>query len=238
MKEYIASVMNVVDEMRAIGGQEICSDDEMVKCYLLKNLPEEYDSLVTALEIRDREVVTVDFVKSKLIDEWNKRRHHPDVETAMKVTHESRSMKCFFCHKTGHVKRDCMRYKRWLEQKDKPGSSGGAKKDDSHKVNAVTHHNDDSWVFLFQETADLDNWYIDSGATRHICCNRKFFNEIDTKLVEYVNLMENQYGRRPKVLRSDRGGEYEAHYIQKYLKEKGIQFQCSCAITPQQNGTA
>ncbi|XP_020102536.1 uncharacterized protein LOC109720068 [Ananas comosus] len=35
--------------------------------------------------------------------------------------------KCFFCRKRGHIKKDCVRYKAWLEKKglSKPQEAGG-----------------------------------------------------------------------------------------------------------------
>ena len=53
-------------------------------------------------------------------------------------------------------------------------------------------------------------------------------------------LVENQYGRKLKILRSENGGEYEyvkSKFIQ-YCEDAGIQMQHSIPYTPQQNGVA
>ena len=51
-------------------------------------------------------------------------------------------------------------------------------------------------------------------------------------------LVENQSGRRLKILRSDNGGEYVNSKFIQYCKDVGIQMQHSIPYTPQQNGVA
>lgn len=46
------------------------------------------------------------------------------------------------------------------------------------------------------------------------------------------------FGRKPKVLRSDRGGEYMSNEFIQYLDQQGIQYQRTVPSTPQQNGVA
>lgn len=53
----------------------------------------------------------------------------------------------------------------------------------------------------------------------------------------YKNEIENQLGRKIKVIRSDRGGEYEAHFA-KFCSQHGIIHQTTAPYTPQQNGIA
>ena len=49
-------------------------------------------------------------------------------------------------------------------------------------------------------------------------------------------LVENQYGRKLKILRSENGGEYVKYKFIQYCKDAGIQMQHSIPYTPQQNG--
>jgi transposase InsO family protein len=59
----------------------------------------------------------------------------------------SNPMKCFFCKKKGHVKADCIKYKRWLEKRG--------------NLSFVSHECNLSQV-------PENSWWIDSGATVHI----------------------------------------------------------------------
>ncbi|KAI3778460.1 hypothetical protein L2E82_07787 [Cichorium intybus] len=58
------------------------------------------------------------------------------------------------------------------------------------------------------------------------------------KFKEFKNEVENQLGRKIKMLRSDRGGEYLSIEFLNYLKECGIVSQLSPPRTPQLNGVA
>ncbi|MFA1236636.1 hypothetical protein, partial [Klebsiella pneumoniae] len=79
------------------------------------------------------------------------KRNGKKKPTGDKSSHDkqstSTSMKCFFRKKKGHVKADCMKYKRWLEKKG--------------NMSFVTHE-----CNLLQ--VPENSWWIDSGATVHI----------------------------------------------------------------------
>lgn len=49
-------------------------EDLDIVCHLLITLPNTYDALVTAIETMDQSLITLDFVKGRLIDEYNKRK--------------------------------------------------------------------------------------------------------------------------------------------------------------------
>lgn len=51
-------------------------------------------------------------------------------------------------------------------------------------------------------------------------------------------MMKNQFGRFPRAIRTDGGGEYSSTSLKKYLAECGIVFQQTAPYLPQQNGKA
>lgn len=55
--------------------------------------------------------------------------------------------------------------------------------------------------------------------------------------VEFKTLVENQTGKRIKVLRIDNGREYVNKAFENYMKRNGIN-QFTITYTPQQNGIA
>lgn len=63
-------------------------------------------------------------------------------------------------------------------------------------------------------------------------------SEVPGILKRYVELVKNKFGRKIKVIRSDRGGEYLSTNLRKFLAEEGIQTQLTAAYSPQQNGVA
>ncbi|CAH1440299.1 unnamed protein product [Lactuca virosa] len=66
----------------------------------------------------------------------------------------------------------------------------------------------------------------------------KHKSETFEKFKEFKQEVENQLGRKIKMLRSDRGGEYLSLEFHEYLKECGIVSQLTPPRTPQLNGVA
>ena len=66
----------------------------------------------------------------------------------------------------------------------------------------------------------------------------KHKSETFEKFKEFKHEVENQLGRKIKILRSDRGGEYLSTEFNDYLKECGIVSQLTPPRTPQLNGVA
>src|SRR6218665_3535525 len=63
-------------------------------------------------------------------------------------------------------------------------------------------------------------------------------SEVPEKIKEYVRHVQTKFGKTPKKIRSDRGGEYTAERLQTFLKDEGIQAALTTPYTPQQNGCA
>ena len=54
----------------------------------------------------------------------------------------------------------------------------------------------------------------------------------------YQNEVENQLGKRIKILRSDRGGEFLSSEFRDHLRDCGIISQLASLMTPQHNGVS
>ena len=61
-------------------------------------------------------------------------------------------------------------------------------------------------------------------------------SEVQSKVIEYLELLKNTFDRKVKMFRTDRGTEYLSEEVQKYLRLEGIRFQCTVAYSPEQNG--
>ncbi|PKU74388.1 Retrovirus-related Pol polyprotein from transposon TNT 1-94 [Dendrobium catenatum] len=59
-----------------------------------------------------------------------------------------------------------------------------------------------------------------------------------TKFKTLCNLILNQHSTKPKILRSDGGGEYTSTAFKTFLADHGIIQQLSCPHTPEQNGVS
>lgn len=63
-------------------------------------------------------------------------------------------------------------------------------------------------------------------------------SEVEDVCRNFIEMVKNKFGRKPKVFRSDRGGEYTGNSFQRYLKSEGIESQFTAGYSPQQNGIA
>ena len=96
-------------------------NDEDVICHLLLTLNSSYATLVTALETMPENSLTVDFVKSRLLDEETKHQRGSVVDSSSsepaafssanswqrKPQQQTRTIKCFVCKKNGHKANQC-----------------------------------------------------------------------------------------------------------------------------------
>ena len=72
----------------------------------------------------------------------------------------------------------------------------------------------------------------------HMGILMKSKDEVLPIFTDFCKLVENKFGRKIKVLRSNTGGEYTSKEFRSFMEERGIEFQTSCAYTPEQNGVA
>ena len=72
-----------------------------------------------------------------------------------------------------------------------------------------------TWMFLLRHKSDVFNVFV-----------------------HFKSLVKIQFNSTIKILRSDRGGEYDNHKFKSFCLDHGIQHQFSCPYTPQQNGVA
>ena len=63
-------------------------------------------------------------------------------------------------------------------------------------------------------------------------------SEVTERFLEYEKYAERQTGRKIKILRSDRGGEYLSTSLSKHFQDRGIVHELTTAYTPHQNGKA
>lgn len=63
-------------------------------------------------------------------------------------------------------------------------------------------------------------------------------SEVPKVAMEYIEKLKTQFGRKPKIFRTDRGTEYINERLQSYLSKEGIRYECTVGYAPEQNGIA
>lgn len=198
MEKHINDLENLTEQLSALG--ESIAENLLI-AFLLSSLPESYNTLITALETRPEQDLTLSLVKNKLIEEFQRRGNFNEgksienLEKAMKTTKvgmHSENTKdrnsCFFCKKPGHLKQECRKYLKWKEKNpDKTKST-------FHKVKLVSNEckeNDDYCFHVVkQDEYENDVWYIDSGASSHMSSNESFFKTLNTEYNKNIVLAD------------------------------------------------
>lgn len=91
------------------------------------------------------------------------------------------------------------------------------------------------------ETMTRKRYFITFIDVHSKYCEVKFIRKKNEAIVEtmrFVEKMKTQFGRKPKVIRTDRGLEYLDEKLQSYLLNEGIIPQCTVGYCPEQNGVA
>lgn len=123
MELHINTIMELAERLKNMGRKLA---DDLIVAILLSSLPKSYDPLITALDSRPDEELTLELVTSKLINQYTRQLSDEVIDTdevsALKVEknkYERKSgdkgiIRCFFCNKEGHFKANCREFKKWL----------------------------------------------------------------------------------------------------------------------------
>ena len=145
--------------------------------------------LVTALEA-NAEVPKLELVTERLLHEERKMKDRKGTDTSCDKVMTAkqpfkRGPKCHYCGKFGHIKRNC----RKLAQETKSDSSNRDKP--KHGANAAEARQTDSSSsdseivvrHAFSASASKhDSWIVDSGATGHMCHDKRLFVELPLEM--------------------------------------------------------
>ena len=168
---------------------------------------------VTALEAQSGELKFGE-VTTKLLHE-ELRRHRSDDKESAYVGKQGPKKLCHFCKKPGHFKKDCYAWKRKQQQMQQHSKERGVVKHE-HNASPAMDRN-----FVFQATPEEANhplftWYVDSGASRHMCINQDAFSKLVLTTPQPVYMGNNAaveavgVGEVPITMVVD-GREYQGH---------------------------
>lgn len=103
MKDHLLKFDRKIRELKSMGAK---MEELDIVCNLLITLPKRYNTLVTAIETMDSDKITLDFVKSRLLDEHQK--HNPNASSEKSSTAAmNTSVTCY-----GHIKSQCHKKKK------------------------------------------------------------------------------------------------------------------------------
>ena len=186
IQDHVRAMTEIFDGL-SVAGDAVSEEDRVV--HLLASLPDSYNMLVTALEA-NAEVSKMEVVTERLLHEERKLKNREDAagadsESAMFAGPRSRRKgpKCYHCGKFGHIKRNC----RELARENKFDSSYQQDKEKAHNADvrprrrSRSAESEGESVRLIARHAlpacagRSDSWIVDSGATCHMCNDRRQF---------------------------------------------------------------
>lgn len=167
MHDHLNQICELYSELAEMDAK---LDDPMEVSIILASVNEDYENLITAMEAWEDSKLTLPTVKSKLLEEWEKKK---DRETGMVLVARKvrkQDFNCYFCGKPGH----CSAYKSKCFE-------NGNKDFESAKMARFNQ-----WYKDVSFSRDsLIYWCVDSGASSHMCGNIELFKILknsDTKI--------------------------------------------------------
>ena len=193
--DHINTLRTVNDNLQSLGDALLEKDLVMI---LLSSLPEEYNNLITTLETLKDEQLTWEYVRDRVLAEFERRKSFEQSKVksddnalfsgAAGSSGFSKSnwkgtggndgtqkpskskVKCHYCKKMGHIKKDCTKFKADKEKKEKESGNFCSTTDDEN-VDQVCSD------FAFEFALNVDDkdqngcdekWWLDSACSRHM----------------------------------------------------------------------
>lgn len=205
MSDHFVMFDGIIRDLRSAGAN---LEEMDIVCHLLLTMPRSFDNLVTAIETMDQDKLGVEFVKSRLLDEANKKGVGSSYSKSQ--NNSAMSVICYTCKKPGHKQSQCY----YNKNKNNDGKNNGSNNDYKSKYynkggqkgntkqaanNAKVDSEEESMICIVENKSVnveheclnvcSDSGYreikfiLDSGATEHMVNSKEFFqnlHKIDT----------------------------------------------------------
>lgn len=166
MKDHLQRIFEYFSDLTEMDAK---LDDSIAVCVILASLNEDYDTLITALEAWDPKVLTIQAVKSKLIEEWERKEEREGATAFIAKRKIGKEFTCYYCGKPGHMKRNCELLK---EERNKQFRN---KEYESAKMARFQE-----WYPSVSVQGRKNDWFVDSGASSHMCRDITLFSNLET----------------------------------------------------------
>uniref|UniRef100_A0AAV1VKE2 Polyprotein n=1 Tax=Peronospora matthiolae TaxID=2874970 RepID=A0AAV1VKE2_9STRA len=201
--EHINKLKTLAEQLEAVGAP-VCEDDLVIT--LLGSLSDSYQFLITALESRS-DTLSWELVTSRLLHEEMKRKEQGSKgdeasqgqafitrDNQRKGRPVKKSWPCHNCGKIGHWMAECpSRIQENTERHRPQRAQDSGDRYRSQRANVAQEEDSGDYLFSIGETTSAkssDIWLVDSGATQHMTCSKKFmrnykgFDAVDVHLAD------------------------------------------------------
>lgn len=217
VREFLLNMEELFEKMGNVG---IRMDEDLKACFVLANLPDSFDSTVSSIHGR-MEVLSMMFVKTKLMEEYDRRKNKIETESekAMVVRSAAKDKRytgpsrlCYACSSPDHLMRDCDLLKK-VRAEDERSKSGGKQ---NRALSATVEEESGSFsgeicLAAIQEETTED-WYLDSGASVHMTGRGDLLDQAKLTPITCVKFADGQVlqsaGKGEVNLRTRNGNGY------------------------------
>lgn len=193
--DFLSQLEEINGNLKSLG-EEI--SEKMMITKVLMSLPESMKYFISAWESTPTDKQTLTDLTSRLMIE-EERCNNYEKSSALtvrgKVMGSNEGIKCFECNQIGHVKRNCPQIKRKCEYCKKTGhllkdcwfrlrkENSDKKLDENLSDQAFVSESmvlncSDITVEIGKYNIKADNWWLDSGATEHMCFDIQQFKSL------------------------------------------------------------
>lgn len=189
MRQYLADMEELFEKLENTGAN---FEEDIKAAFMLAGLPESYDSTVSSIQGR-MEVFTVNFVKTKLLEEFGRRENKAYPEDKAMIVRKMHSnprnfevkRTCYACGSEEHLVRDCVLVKQVRGECSK--ASGNRKSALAARVEEEDLPGGHVCFAAIQEENKRD-WYLDSGASIHMTGRVESLGQLRSVPATKVNL--------------------------------------------------
>ena len=165
LQVHLKKMVEIFEALSIVG--TAVEEEDQVIC-LLASLPEKYDTIVTTLETLDA-VPGWNAVTERLIREEEKKQEQDDNDQKAFVTGRFKSIKCYGCGKTGHIKRYCPSRRCENAAYAHEKTMQKEEEEDIVLTALATGRNDPKYD---------GNFILDSACTQHMCNDSEMFENL------------------------------------------------------------
>lgn len=189
--EFMSQLEEIKGTLKSLG-EEI--SDKMIITKVLMSLPENMKHFISAWESTPTDKQTLTDLMSRLMLEEERGKNverHTALASTTKFVKSRKDIKCFECNKIGHMKKDCRRTsKKECHFCKKPGHlmqdcwfkkrKEEEEKRDNRKAGDQALVSESILLNCSDDVLDKvklkpDYWWMDSGATEHMCFDKEQF---------------------------------------------------------------
>lgn len=177
MHEHLRKMFEVISIIREMGAQ--VSDNVFIGA-ILHSLNNDYAAISSGIRAWDEKALKVHTVRAKLIEEWERISANSTMDNASLVRRRKKAIfTCYSCGGTGHLKRNCPQRSDLRKKLNKLRANVA---EDKNKECSAKTSRYGQWYLCsvsFKDNSSISGWIVDSGATNHMCCDKKLFTNIN-----------------------------------------------------------